>query len=225
MTSNNNRPSVYINGKEMHLAMNPMPSCPLPGPESLGPLLNVSCEHGVWLPWARRICQAQAALSSVRYHLYPSPAASPRLQTTGPVWPSAHQRGSVWRGALPSWCRPSSELSGRISLLGCVAWILEIKDAPQIESSTFLKKLYFVLRYRQLTRRRQWHPTPVYLPGESQGWRSLVGCSPWGREESDTTERLHFHFSLSCIGEGNGNPLQCSCLENPRGGGAWWAAV
>ena len=39
------------------------------------------------------------------------------------------------------------------------------------------------------------------------------------------TEQLHFHFSLSCIGEGNGNPLQCSCLENPRDGGAWWAAV
>ena len=74
-------------------------------------------------------------------------------------------------------------------------------------------------------RRRQWHPSPVLLPGESQGWRSLVGCSPWGRKESDTTEWLHFHFSLSCIGEGNGNPLQCSCLENPRDGGAWWAAV
>ena len=73
--------------------------------------------------------------------------------------------------------------------------------------------------------RRQWHPTPVLLPGESHGRRSLVGCSPWGLEESDTTERLHFHFSLSCIGEGNGNPLQCSCLENPRDGGAWWAAV
>ena len=73
--------------------------------------------------------------------------------------------------------------------------------------------------------RRQWHPTPVLLPGKSHGWRSLVGCSPWGREESDTTERLHFHFSPSCIGEGNGNPLQCSCLENPRDGGAWWAAV
>ena len=71
---------------------------------------------------------------------------------------------------------------------------------------------------------RQWQPTPVLLPGKSRGWRSLVGCSPWGREESDTTEWLHFHFSLSCIGEGNGNPLQCSCLENPRGGGAWWAA-
>ena len=56
-------------------------------------------------------------------------------------------------------------------------------------------------------------------------WRSLVGCSPWGRWESDMTERLHFPFSLSCIGEGNGNPLQCSYLENPRDGGAWWAAV
>ena len=73
--------------------------------------------------------------------------------------------------------------------------------------------------------RRQWHPTPVLLPGESHGWRSLVGYSPWGRWESDTTERLHFHFSLSCIGEGNGNPLQCSCLENPGDGGAWWAAI
>ena len=69
------------------------------------------------------------------------------------------------------------------------------------------------------------HPTPVLLPGESHGWRSLVGCSPWGRWESDTIERLHFHFSLSCIGEGNGNRLQCSCLENPGDGGAWWAAV
>ena len=74
-------------------------------------------------------------------------------------------------------------------------------------------------------RRRQWHPTPVLLPGKSHGRRSLVGCSPWGRKESNTTEQLHFHFSLSCIGDGNGNPLQCSCLENPRDGGAWWAAV
>ena len=56
------------------------------------------------------------------------------------------------------------------------------------------------------------------LPGKSHGWRSLVGCSPWDREESDTTERLHFHFSLSCIGEGNGNPLQCSCWRIPGTG-------
>ena len=68
-------------------------------------------------------------------------------------------------------------------------------------------------------------PHQVLLPGKSHGWRSLVGCSPWGLEELDMTERLHFHFSLSCIGEGNGNPLQCSCLENPRDEGAWWAAI
>ena len=72
---------------------------------------------------------------------------------------------------------------------------------------------------------RQWHPTPVLLPGKSHGWRSLVGCSPWGRWELDTTQWLHFHFSLSCIAEGDGNPLQCSCLENPRDGGAWRAAI
>ena len=68
-------------------------------------------------------------------------------------------------------------------------------------------------------------PTPVLLPGKPHGQGRLMGCSPWGREESDATEQLHFHFSLSCIGEGIGNPLQCSCLENPRDGGAWWAAV
>ena len=73
--------------------------------------------------------------------------------------------------------------------------------------------------------RRQWQPTPVFLPGKPYGHRNLVGCSPWGCKESDTTERLPFHFSLSSIGEGNGNPLQCSCLENPRDSGAWWAAV
>ena len=78
----------------------------------------------------------------------------------------------------------------------------------------------------QLTwQRRRWHPTPALLPGKSHGRRSLVGCGPWGREESDTTERLHSHFSVSCIGEGNGNPLQCSCLENPRYGGPRGAAV
>ena len=72
---------------------------------------------------------------------------------------------------------------------------------------------------------RWWQPTPVLLPGKSHGRRSLVGCSPWGGEELDTTGRLRFHFSLSCMGEGNGNPLQWSCLENSRDGGAWWAAV
>ena len=78
---------------------------------------------------------------------------------------------------------------------------------------------------RDLFQRRQWYPTPVFLPGKSHGRRSLVGCSPWGHWESDMTERLHFHFSLSCIGERTSNPLQCSCLENPRDGGAWLADV
>ena len=68
-------------------------------------------------------------------------------------------------------------------------------------------------------------PLQYSFLGESHGQRSLVGYSPWGRYKLDTTERLHFYFSLSCIGEGNGNPLQCSCLENPRDSGAWWAAV
>ena len=77
--------------------------------------------------------------------------------------------------------------------------------------SIFFRIFQFVLIYTV-----KWQPTPVLLPGKSPGRRSLVGCSPWGCEESDTTERLHFHFSLSRIGEGNGNPLQCSCLENPR---------
>ena len=63
---------------------------------------------------------------------------------------------------------------------------------------------------------------------------TLAWKIPWMEEPSelpsmgslrDTTEQLHFHFSLSCIGERNGNPLQCSCLENPRDGRAWWAAV
>ena len=91
-----------------------------------------------------------------------------------------------------------------------------------------IRKLFFGKckgRSKVKVQRRRWHPTPVLLSGRSHGQRSLVGCSPWGREESDRTEQIHFYFSLSCIGEGNGNSLQCSCLENPRDGGACWAAI
>ena len=108
----------------------------------------------------------------------------------------------------PTWTSGSSRFTCRWSL----AW--------RILSITLL-----LCEMSATVRRRQWQPTPVLLPGKSHGQRSLVGCSPWGREELGRTERLHFHFSLSCIGEGNGNPLQYSCLENPRDGGAWWAAV
>ena len=98
---------------------------------------------------------------------------------------------------------------------------LDMYQKPDDAASYKLKSLKYIT---SIFWRRQWHPTPVLLPGKSHGWRSLEGCSPWGRWGSDTTEGLHFHFSLSCIGEGNGSPLQCSCLENPRDGGAWWAA-
>ena len=94
-----------------------------------------------------------------------------------------------------------------------ICWIIE-------KAREFQKNICFCFMGR-----RQWQPTPVLLPGKSGRQRSLVGCSPWGLKELDTTERLNFHFSLSCFGEGNGNPLQCSCLENPRDGGAWWASL
>ena len=104
----------------------------------------------------------------------------------------------------------------RLSMHGCMGIIRKLG-----RFFTFFNKQFLEFHLQ----RRQWHPTPALLPGKSHGRRSLVGCSPLGREESDTTERLHFHFSLSSIGEGNGNPLQYSCLENPRDWGVWWAAV
>ena len=117
----------------------------------------------------------------------------------------------------------SSILAWRIPMDRGALWATVHADA---KSGTQLSDYHFQLaeNYRE-RQRRQWQPTPVLLPGKSHGWRSLVGWSPWGHYKSDTTEQLHFDFSLSCIGEGNGNPLQCSCLENPRDGEAWWAAV
>ena len=102
---------------------------------------------------------------------------------------------------------------------------LGVNTYTVIEFLCYLWYLYFLRPTSLLWRRSQWHPTPVLLPGKSHGQRSLVGYSPWGCWELDTTQWLHFHFSLSCIGEGNGNPLQCSCLENPRDSRPWWAAV
>ena len=101
---------------------------------------------------------------------------------------------------------------------------LKHSEGKQPETSEF-RGGKSILQGHARRRRRQWHPTPVLLPGKSHGRRSLGGYSPWGRKEPDMTERLHFHFSLSCIGEENGNPLQCSCLENPRDREAWWAAI
>ena len=94
---------------------------------------------------------------------------------------------------------------------------MDVRKAP---TSYFILEFTNLDIFRLYIQRRQWHSTPVLLSGKSHGQRSLVGCNPWG-----TTERLHFHFSFSCIGEGNGNPLQCSWLGESQGRGAWWAAV
>ena len=89
----------------------------------------------------------------------------------------------------------------------------------------FFSKLREITDRHNVDLEKAMAPHSRLLLGKSRGRRSLVGCSPWGHEESDTTEQLQFHFSLSFAGEGNGNPLQYSCLENPRDGGAWWAAI
>ena len=107
-----------------------------------------------------------------------------------------------------------------VVMYGCESWTIKKAERQRIDEELTLSNCG-----AGEDGRRQWHPTPVLLPGKSHGWRSLVGSSPWGREESGMTERLHFHFLLSCTGEGNGNPLQCSCLENTRDRGDWWAAV
>ena len=131
--------------------------------------------------------------------------------------------------ALAMWPPPQDPLYFKSASSGRTPSPGLIKSGPlnKLTDLEPLKSLHLchIALPNMIFRRRQWHPTPVLLPGKSHGRRSLVGCSPWGREESDTTERLHFHFSLSCIGEGNDNPLQCSFLENPREWGAWWAAV
>ena len=134
---------------------------------------------------------------------------------------------------------PSGKAEAPLRILNCIHPLLSLLP-PHPQTKTQGIFLHFLVPLASLflllllcifigslaySWRRQCHPTPVLLPGKSHGQKSLVGCSLWGREESDTTERFHFHFSLSCIGEGNGNPLQCSCLENPRDGGAWWPAV
>ena len=76
-----------------------------------------------------------------------------------------------------------------------------------------------------ITRRRQWYPTPVLLPGKIPWMEEPGGLQSMGSLGVGHNWATSLSFSLSCSGEGNGNPLQCSCLENPRDEGAWWAAV
>ena len=95
---------------------------------------------------------------------------------------------------------------------------LLIPNSSSIPHPLATTSLFTIILIFIVTRKGSVAPTPVLLPEKSHRRRSLVGCSPWGRKEPDTTGRLHFPFSLPCIGEGSGHPLQCCCLENPRDG-------
>ena len=122
------------------------------------------------------------------------------------------QRRRQWHptpGLLPG------KSHGWRSLVGCSSLGRKSRTGP----SNFTFTFHFHALEKEMA------PHSSVLPGKSQGSGSLVGCRLWGCTDLDMTVRLHFHFSLSCVGEENGTPLQCSCPENPTDGGAWWAAV
>ena len=162
-------------------------------------------------PWKKSYCKPRQHIKKQRHHF----AENVQLYhqsysfSSSYVWMS--EKAMAPYSSTLAWKTPWMEEPGRLQSMGSLGvghnWATSLS-------------LFNFMHWR-----RKWHSTPVLLPGKSHRWRRLVGCSPWGREESDITERLPFQFSLSCIGEGNGNPLQCSCLENPRDRGAWWAAV
>ena len=91
------------------------------------------------------------------------------------------------------------------------------------EGRTRLSDFTFTFHFHALEKEMETHSS--VLAWRIPGTEEPGGLQSMGSLQSDTTERLQFHSSLSCIGEGNGNPLQCSCLENPRDGGAWWADI
>jgi len=169
------------------------PSHPLSSPSLPAP--NPS-QHQSLFQWVQCIC--------INTHIMANGGGSLEIIF---IW---HQISSLVMGrSLDIWSLYLLEFSREIELIGDVCSCLSLS-------------IIFISIYLSIWR-RQWQPTPVLLPGKSHGRRSLVGCRPWGHEESDIYWATS--LSLSCIGEGNGNPLQCSCLENPRDGGAWWAAI
>ena len=137
------------------------------------------------------------------------------IGSTSTTLPSFPVGSSCARTTAPT--KLSSSRCELPALARCLAW-WEVTEHSTVPGTGYSQQSYmaslvlqimfhFMSVTQELAWRRQWQPTPVLLPGKSHGQRSLVGCSPWGRTESDMTERLHFHFSLSCIGAGNGNPL------------------
>ena len=153
----------------------------------------------------------------------------PGLDTEKEVQTKSVQSRLIWPCDTAGHCQKETLLMFKCGHAYQEGRHLPFQQIPKVGSiftvTLLLCFLYFLLPCPSTLMEKAVAPTPALLPGESHGWRSLEGCSPWGPWGSDTTDRLHFHFSLSYIGEGNGNPLHCSCLENPGDGGAWWAAV
>ena len=103
--------------------------------------------------------------------------------------------------------------------------VVLLKTCPRAPPGGQMRLSSKKLKSKAACWRRQWHPTPVLLPGESHEQRSLVGCSPWGREESDTTERLHFPFHFHASEKKMATHSSVLARRIPGTGGAWWAAV
>ena len=123
-----------------------------------------------------------------------------------------------WRDMLCSWMGRKYSKSIKLFL----SWYTGLTQFPSKSQKDFcvdMNKLILKVIWREKVMAPHSSTLAWRIPWVEEPGR----CSPWGRYKSDTTERLH--FSLSCIGEGNGNPLQCSCLENPRDEETWWAAV
>ena len=187
--------------------------------------------------WRWKICQSCFGCLLIFYFIFILKMASKlkdRFKSYQKCLKSLQCSSSFWPPKCKIWAAIALHISSPATLFQKLASIPN--NMPGWRNTTYIPRLKYFKRIwsRQMLKsyetfcmftlsplhsdKSKWHPTPVLLPRKSHGWRSLVGCSQWGRKESDTTEWLHFHFSLSCIGEGNGNPLQGSCLENPREG-------
>ena len=159
----------------------------------------------------------------------PSPWASlvAQLITNPPAMPETWVLSLGWEDPLEKRKGYPLQYSGLENCMDCIVHgIANSRTRQSAFHFTSLPSPFFSFSTSHLLS-GEGNGTPLQYSclGKSHGRGSPVGCSPRGRYESDTTERLHFHFSLSHIGEGNGNLLQCSCLEHPRAGGAWRAAV
>ena len=190
----------------------------LPCPSPISRACSNSCPSS---QWSHTTISSSVSPFSSCPQSFPASGSFPMSQLLASGSQSIGASASVLHMNIQDWF--PLELTGLVSLQFKGPW--RVFSSATIQKHQFFSSQLSLWSSAHIHRRRQWQPTPSLLPGKSHGWRSLVGCSPWGHEELDMTEGLHFHFSLSCIGEGNGNPLQCSCLENPRDGGDWWAAV